>query len=240
MSSEIEKQLLEKIAKLEKLLNQQRETTFSFSNITFDNLRSLVKIKKVFNSEIFNFWFNSEIEISDKTIDFFENLIKENIYFIQDYNEEDLKVNLIIPILQLVKFKDLKNEFRDFYELPLKYQTEKFIFKGTSDFVVAKGLFQAEIPYFFIQEFKKGKENSDPEPQLLAELITGLEISNFSQIKGAFIVGAIWNFVILEKIEKDSYRYFVSENLYSTKIEDLKQIYKNLLFIKNEIIAIFR
>jgi hypothetical protein len=55
-------------------------------------------------------------------------------------------------------------------------------------------------------------------------------------MKGAYIIGAIWNFVILEKLGKDKYQYFVSVNFDSTKIEDLKGIYKNLMYIKNEII----
>ena len=97
---------------------------------------------------------------------------------------------------------------------------------------MAKGLYESETPYFFIQEFKKGVEFSDPRPQLVAELIAGLEISNFKNIKGAYIIGSIWNFVILEKIEKDSYRYYVSENFDSSKIGDLNLIYKNLLFVK--------
>jgi hypothetical protein len=93
----------------------------------------------------------------------------------------------------------------------------------------------SEKPYFFIQEFKKGKESGYPEPQLLAELIAGVELNNFQTMKGAYIVGAIWNFVILEKLAENKYRYFISINFDSTKIEELKEIYKNLLFIKDEI-----
>jgi len=59
-------------------------------------------------------------------------------------------------------------------------------------------------------------------------------------MKGAYITGAIWRFVILEKIKKHQYKYFVSQNFDSTKIEDLKDIYKNLLFIKNEITEIIK
>ena len=59
-------------------------------------------------------------------------------------------------------------------------------------------------------------------------------------MRGAYIVGAIWNFVILEKIGVNKYQYYVSENFDSTKIEDLKGIYKNLVFIKNEIIEIIK
>jgi len=44
-------------------------------------------------------------------------------------------------------------------------------------------------------------------------------------------------FVILEKLELHKYQYFISQNFDSTKIEDLKAIYKNLLFVKNEILA---
>ena len=65
-----------------------------------------------------------------------------------------------------------------------------------------------------------------------------MELNNWKTIRGAYIVGSIWNFVILEKLGKDSYQYFVSINFDSTKIEDLKSIYKNLLFVKNEIIYI--
>ena len=90
--------------------------------------------------------------------------------------------------------------------------------------------------YFFIQEFKKGIKGSDPEPQLLAELIAGLELNTWQIIRGAYIVGAIWNFVILEKLGKDKYQYFVSENFDSSKIGDLKGIYQNLVFVKEEII----
>jgi hypothetical protein len=53
-------------------------------------------------------------------------------------------------------------------------------------------------------------------------------------------VGSIWNFVILERIEKYEYQYYVSQNFDSTKIEDLKDIYTNLLFVKNEIIQMVK
>ncbi len=55
-------------------------------------------------------------------------------------------------------------------------------------------------------------------------------------MKGAYIVGAIWHFVILEKISTNKYQYFVSKIFNATNIEDLKFIYQNLLFVKNEIL----
>jgi hypothetical protein len=101
---------------------------------------------------------------------------------------------------------------------------------------VSTGFRKPKKPYFFIQEFKKGQANAFPEPQLLAELIAAIELDHDTEIKGAYIVGAIWNFVILEKLGTDKYEYVVSENFDCSKLDDLKAIYRQLLFVKNEII----
>jgi hypothetical protein len=39
---------------------------------------------------------------------------------------------------------------------------------------------------------------------------------------------------------KDKYQYFVSQNFDSTKIYDLKDIYKNLVYVKEEIIEMVK
>ena len=234
----IKKENQELKARLDRLEGIDKDCipTYSFSKITDTELKQLVKIKQSLNHNIFDNWFNFSLNFDDETINFFTHLIEKNILFIKKYNEEDLKVKFIIPLLNRIDFFSFKEEFRDFYELPLKYATEKFIFQGTTDFVVSKGLFESEKPYFFIQEFKKGQKNGYPEPQLLAELISAIELNNEKMMRGAYIVGATWNFVILEKVGKNSYQYFVSRDFLSTNIEDLKAIYKNLLFVKQEII----
>jgi hypothetical protein len=212
--------------------------TYSFSKIRDIDLEELLDIKRVFHqNEIFSSWFQGaeKIELNEaETV--LKKLLEKEGEFLFRYLEDDLKAKFIIPILNLVDFSILEYEVRDFYEQPLRYETDKFIFNGTTDFVVAKGRRRATKPYFFIQEFKQGKEFSDPEPQLLAEMIAGLELSNVLEFKGAFIVGAIWNFVILKKLGEDKYQYFVSQNFDSTKIEDLTSIYRNLVFIKKEIL----
>jgi len=244
MSEELELKLLKQIEELQKEidsiksknLNKSEKPTYQYSKIRDIDLEKLVDIEKKIDSNIFKEWFKNGIKINTETVSFLQNIIDKNEMLIDDYNEEDLKVNVIIPILSRVEFKSFENEFRDFYELALRYETEKFIFKGTTDFAVSKGLFKSKKPYFFIQEFKKAEEFSNPRPQLLAELISAVELNNQKIMKGAYIVGSIWRFVILEKLKKDKYHYFVSSNFDTTKIEDLKAIYKNLLFIKNEII----
>jgi hypothetical protein len=210
--------------------------TYQYSKITDIDLRNLVNIEENLNTQIFNTWFNNNITISNEIEFFLIELIQNNDVLIKSYNEEELKVKFLALLLYKVNFKSIENNFRDFYELQLTYKTHNFIFSGTVDFVVSKGLVYSQKPYFFIQEFKKSEEYSNPRPQLLAELISAVELNDFKIIKGAYIIGAIWNFVILEKLAENKYQYFVSPNFDSTKIEDLKNIYKNLLVIKDEIL----
>jgi len=243
MREEIEQKLLKEIEELKnkvaKLENIEHSTKpiYQYSKIKDSDLDSLVTIEKRFDNSVFDSWLNQEnlLEDEEESKLFFQNIIDRNQRLINDYNEEDLKVNVIIPILNRVEFKSFENEFRDFYELPLRYETDNFIFKGTTDFVVSKGLVKSKKPYFFIQEFKRGEEYGNPRPQLLAELITGVELNGWSEMKGAYIIGAIWYFVILYKVDKDSYEYFVSNSFDSMNLVQLIDIYNNLLFVKNEI-----
>jgi len=217
---------------------QNKIPVYQYSKITHNILKELVSIKKNLDDTIFDKWFNNDYKIDKGTIDLFENLIEDNYRLIDSYSEEDLKVNFLVPILNKVHFKSYDKEFRDFYELPLKYETQKFIFNGTTDFVVSKGLVDSEKPYFFIQEFKKGQHEGYPEPQLLAELISGVELNKWNEIKGAYIVGSIWFFVILQKLGDNKYQYFVSKKYDGMRIDDIKIIYKNLLYIKDDITRI--
>ena len=234
---------LERIEALEreirelKGLNSEGIPTYAFSKIKIEDLHSLVELKLGFDRNIFDGWFLNDIKLSDDIEQFLLTLIEKNKFLMKSYNEEDLKIKFIAKLLNYIDFQSYENNFREFYELVISYKAEKFIFAGTTDFVVSKGLLYSQKPYFFIQEFKKGIRGSDPEPQLLAELISAVELNNETSMRGAYIVGAIWNFVILEKLGKNTYHYFVSENFDSTKIEDLKGIYRNLVFVKEEIIS---
>jgi len=243
MSEEIERRLLLENEELRKRLNRlegKNESgipTYSFSKIKFNELKSLVELKQdFFHQEIFSEWFGFTYEFTEETTLFLEKLLKKNMPLINLYHEEDLKVNFIVPLINHIDFFFFEDEIRSFYNEKLTYKTEKFIFNGETDFMVADGLVDSSKPYFFIQEFKKGFENTNPEPQLLAELISALELNKQTMMKGAYIVGATWNFVILEKLGEDSYRYFISRDFNCTNRDDLGAIYKNLCFIKDEIL----
>jgi hypothetical protein len=243
MTEEIELRLLKEIEELKQEIraikgeNQETKPSYQYSKIRDSDLESLVNIERNLDKSIFKQWFEHKIIIDDNTESLFIDLIQENELLIDSYSEEDLKVNFLVPILNKVHFKSFKDNVRDFYELPLRYETNDFIFSGTTDYVVSSGLVKSKTPYFFIQEFKRSEEYGNPRPQLLAELISAVELNHWNTIKGAYIIGSMWHFVILEKLEKNKYHYFVSQNFDSMRLDDLKTIYTSLLFVKNEIIT---
>ena len=235
--SELERiEALEREIRELKGLSDEGVPTYSFSNIKFSDLENLVDIKIKIDANKFDVLFNNNIVLNDEVVVFLEKLIAKTKPLMKHFKEEDLKLHFLGHLFGKIDFTSYENNFRDFYDEKLTYKTDRFVFNGETDFVIAKGLFKSEKPYFFIQEFKQGKTRKDPEPQLLAELISAIELNNETSMRGAYIVGAMWNFVILEKLGEDKYQYFVSENFDSTKIEDLKGIYRNLMFVKQEII----
>ena len=243
MTNEIELKLLNEIEALKQEIKtikgetEDQKPTYQYSKIRDSDLENLLDIERNLDKSIFKHWFAYSVSLDDVE-PLFINLIQENESLIDSYSEEDLKVNFLVPILNKVHFKSFENNIRDFYELPLKYETDDFIFSGSTDFVVSSGLVKSKTPYFFIQEFKRSEEYGNPRPQLLAELISAVELNQWQIIKGAYIIGAMWHFVILEKLGKNQYQYFVSQNFDSMRLDDLTAIYNHLLFVKTEIIAL--
>ncbi len=85
-----------------------------------------------------------------------------------------------------------------------------------------------------MQEFKKQYTNSDPLSQLIAQMACSIEINKGKKMRGAYNIGSLWFFVVLEKIANDKYQYHESESFDSLKINDLKKIFINLKAIKHK------
>lgn len=243
MNNEIETQLLQEIKELKEKLQLIKEKsiesipTYQYSKIRDTDLKRLFTIEQSVNGQRFDEWFNTEVAIDQSIIDFLNELLEDNNLLMERYSEEDLKMKFLAPLLKKVHFQSFEKKMRDFYESAMSYKTSKFIFNGTVDFVVAEGLVESKKPYFFIQEFKRSEKYGNPRPQLLAELISAIELNQWTEIKGAYIISSIWHFVILEKLNTDTYQYFISQNFDSTKLDDLTHIYKHLIHVKHEIFA---
>ncbi len=207
-----------------------KKTEISFRNVTYRDIKKIVDIKKKYNFLKFDKWFSYVYEINKEEELLMLNLIKNNRLYLQSFNEEQLKASFIIPILFRVNF--IFDGIRDWYEYSISTKINGVLLKGKPDFMIAKGDFFPEKPYFFIQEFKRSNTNSDPEIQLIAEMLVAMKINNKKKLHACYILGRNWFFVILEKLKSESYEYFVSESFDCLKIKELKQIYINLQAVK--------
>lgn len=243
MTQELERQLLQEIEALKRKVQElegKKATqipTFQYSKIRDSDLKQLFHLEQNLDEHRFDDWFQKSVDIDQTIPGFLADLLADNKALIERYSEEDLKVNFIAPLLNKVRFKSFEKKIREFYELPMTYATSTFILNGTVDFAVSEGLVESRKPYFFIQEFKRSEEYGNPRPQLLAELISAVELNTWTEIKGAYIAGGNWHFVILEKVASDTYQYFISSNFDSTKLDDLHAIYKHLVAVKHEIFS---
>ncbi len=246
MNSEIEllhkeiAKLKQKIHFLENRSDAPKIPTYQYSKIRDRDLQKLFEIEQNLDHSRFDSWFRNPIELDQSIKIFLTELLDDNKLLIERYNEEDLKANFLIPLLNKIRFKSYEKKLRDFYEVPMTYTTSTFEFNGNVDFMVAEGLVENKKPYFFIQEFKRSEEYGNPRPQLLAELISALELNDWTTIKGAYIIGGSWHFVILEKLADEHYQYFISPNFDSTKLDDLISIYQHLLAVKHEIFLMLK
>ncbi len=206
--------------------------SYNFSNIKFSDLEEIVDIKVVDNDAKFDEWFETTYDLDDIEILFFKNLIQKNKTRIAFYMEENLRAKFIIPILNLVDF--VFESVSDWYDTALSGTLNGVEFKGFTDFMVASGTENPRKPYFFIQEFKPSIPDKDPRVQLLAELLVATEKNKTAIMRGGYIVGRIWFFVILEKLAENKFEYVISKSFDSLDLEDLKQIYIILQAVKHK------
>jgi len=94
---EKDKIILELQQRLNKLegLNEEGIPTYSFSKITFNDLKKCVNIKRSFEEIVFNDWFNYENELDIDDIAFLEKLLESmvNLGTVQ----KSVSVPIVIP-----------------------------------------------------------------------------------------------------------------------------------------------
>ncbi len=202
----------------------------SFGKVQFKDLQRVVAIEEKIKDTVFSEWFDFAYSITPAEDQFLTDLIESNRRFMDSYLEEELKARFIIPLINKVNF--FSNGIRDWYERPLKAVINHVLFHGITDYMVAKGIETPEAPYFFIQEYKKAFGENHPKNPLLAEMMVALEVNQEKVMRGAYIIGRDWYFVILHKLTEHQYEYFLSKDFSSLKINELQGIYINLQAIK--------
>ncbi len=244
--TETEKKLaMELINELESLENMQEISEFidlyklqikkkkslNFMAATLKKLMEVVSIKQAEEEDRFKEWFSYKNELTKEEEDFLKELIKEHKFFLNAYNEQALTIKFIAPILNKVKFRN--EHIKDWYESGITCKLNGWTLSGQPDFFVATGIKEPETPYFFLQEYKRAVKSSGfPDCQVLAAMLAALTLNKTRIIRGGYIVGQFWNFIILEKLENGNYEYFISEGFDCLTYKHLKQIYINLQAVK--------
>ena len=164
-----------------------------------------------------------EIRLFEKT---FTNALKN----IEGWQEEDLKIKLITPVLIISRLDDT-DVYSSFYERTLEATIDGYFLKTKTDYMLAKGTFGIpENPYFHFQEYKPHRTPSgDSMAQLLeAMLIAQQRNNNQKNIYGCEVIGAAWRFVVLHERT-----YCVSKAYECTERDDLLQIIAILRHFKH-------
>jgi hypothetical protein len=170
---------------------------------------------------------SSEIPASEREqVKFLQTILINNF---RDWNEDELKMQFIAPLLLLINYYEIA-DYKAFSQRTLSAQIDKAEIYGRVDWMLAKGKQIPRKPFFLIHEYKseRGKDN-DPQGQLLAEmLVAQTKNEDGKAIYGIYVIGKDWYFVVL----KDKH-YSVSRPYQANETPDLDVIVKALKEIKN-------
>ncbi len=207
----------------EKWKTEEVERTF---NVKF--LRSMPLMKD---------WIQFQQDLTpreEEQADFCRERLRDYIDF---WNEEDMKMFFISPILQIIDFYVFE-KYRIFMEATLEanildVQNNPCVLRGRVEMVIATGKQDPQTPFFFLNEYKaQRKIIADPKGQLLIAMLTAQAKNNGMNlpIYGLYNIGQLWFFVIVAGKE-----YTTSKAFDATDKNDLKQIINMLQYVKAHI-----
>ena len=160
----------------------------------------------------------------------FDEILEEAQVSIEGWNEEELKMGFISPLLLITGLKTT-DKYRVFYERILTATIENKPLSVKVDYMIATGILDLfKNPYFYFQEYKPQRRPSgDSMGQLLqAMLIAQAKNNNDKPIYGCEIMGKDWNFVVLE-----GKTYCISKSYDCTERDELLKIMAILRHFKH-------
>lgn len=167
-------------------------------------------------------WLQASGQLTPLQTSLLADVHHRSIDYINGWNEEELKMKLISPLFYIADIEE-RGKIATFFERPLKATINNYKISVICDCLVAtpKGLTTPKYPYFFLQEFKKEKGDSqDPEAQMLAAMLIAQQANNDGKtIYGSWLVGSNWKFTTL-----NDKHYCTSSWFDATNKTDLERI----------------
>lgn len=173
-------------------------------------------------------WLNTPIKLTsteELICNYYQGQLLDNI---NNWNEQELSLGFIGPILNLVKFK-VPYKITFFAQRPVSVQIGNYELYGKPDGMLASGFHEPEVPYFSFQEFKKDVTSSgDPIGQNLAAMLVGQCLNEEkTPIYGCYVVGRLWYFMMLKEKE-----YAISK-AYTADDDEIIDIVKKLKSLRD-------
>jgi hypothetical protein len=167
-----------------------------------------------------------------QTLDFLSEQLQSRA---DSWNEDELKFYFIGPLVSLVNFNG--ENYSGFNQRTLAFQLkdvngEEVPMKGRVELMVAKGKQDPREPYFFLHEYKPEKRrDNDPLGQLMAAMLTAQAANKaVFPLKGCYVVGRFWFFVVL-----NGSKYSLSR-AYDSAGKDLVTVFSMLKMAKDEVV----
>ena len=204
---------------------------YAFRQCTSTLLDKTFGLRKVFSSQILDRWLQAEFALSEKEQGILENYQTLLILNSDAWNEQELALHFIGPILGLAHFTE-PYRFNLFAERRISAvvsgNTTDVELSGEPDGLIATGYREPEIPMFAFTEYKRELDpNGDPVGQTLAAMLVGQALNeNQDPLYGAYVVGSDWRFMVL-----DGHHYAVSRD-YSALTDELFDILRILKSLK--------
>jgi hypothetical protein len=205
----------------------------NFENWETEELEITFGIEQFDEMEKLNHWLGSQTTLTtseQETVEKLKKALRNNADF---WNEDELKLQFIAPLLLIVDYNLPKCKV--FSQRPLSAIIRGIEIGGRVDFVLSKGKQKPLKPYFFIHEYKQEtkKGSADPKGQLLSEMLVAQAKNETPMpIYGCYVLGRSWFFVVL-----DENQYAVS-NAYNASDDDIYNIVAILRKVKDYVLAV--
>lgn len=144
-------------------------------NLCFDlNLiADAFDIQRVDKCEHLDAWLAADFVLTDSENEIIDQLHLDMSDFGDYLNEEELKIQFVGTAFLLARV-NVPHKIRVFYERGMSATVNNYELSVISDCLIAspKRFNAPQRPYFFLQEFKKGKgEKVDPEAQMMVAML---------------------------------------------------------------------
>jgi hypothetical protein len=199
----------------------------SFGECTLAWLTKTFKLKRLLKSPDLESWLNTPSSLTAREKDSLADLQEDLQFNILGWNEQELAMHFIGPVLSLAKL--YSPQFNLFAERYIEATVDDIKLSGRPDELVATGYFEPEKPFFCFHEYKKQIDNSgDPIGQVLSAMLAGQSLNdNQSLLYGCYVVGRDWYFITLRDRQ-----YCISKGHNVMNTDDLHYIFQVLKHLK--------